>query len=58
MRLRLQASDYPIDGVAILHGDTPDLLLLTVRLPAEMHDLASHIIRQVEHDYAERRPTR
>jgi len=58
MTLRLQASDCPVDGVAILQGDTPDLLLLKVRLPAEMHDLTSHIIRQVEHDSAKRRPTR
>jgi hypothetical protein len=39
--------------VAILQGDTPDLLLLTVRLPPDMYDLTSHIIQQVERDDAE-----
>ena len=46
----LKTSDYPAVGVAILQGDTPDLLLLTVRLPPNMADLASGIIQQVERD--------
>jgi len=48
----LQPSGDPIYGVAILEGDTPDLLLLTVRLPPDMHDLVSKIIQQVEREDA------
>jgi hypothetical protein len=47
---RLQTNDYPIDGVAILQGQTPDLLVLTVRLPSDMNDLTLHIIQQIERD--------
>ena len=54
----LKMNDYPIDGVAMLEGDTPDLLQLTVRLPPGMHDLTSQIIQQLERDHAERRPAR
>jgi hypothetical protein len=54
---RLKANDYPINGVAILRGP-PDLILLAVRLPSEMHDLTSQIVQQVERDNAERRPAR
>jgi len=54
----LEMNDRPIDGVAILQGPTPDLLLLTVRLPPEMNALAPLIIQQLERDNAERRPTR
>jgi len=49
----LQTSDYPIDGVAILHGETPDLLLLAVRLPPDTNYLTSPIIRQIEGEAAE-----
>jgi hypothetical protein len=49
---RLQASDYPISGVAILQGEEPDLLFLAVRLPPGMNDLALPIIQQVEGDDA------
>jgi len=49
---RLLASDDPIDGVAILQGQTPDLLLVSVRLPPDMSTLTSHIIQQVERDRA------
>jgi hypothetical protein len=48
----LQSGDGPIDGVAILLGTTPDLLLLTVRLPPGLHDLAPPIVRQTERDDA------
>ena len=40
----LQADEYPINGVAILEGQAPDVLILNVRLPPDMNDLASHII--------------
>ncbi len=49
---RLQKTDDPIDGAAILQGETPDLLLLAVRLPPDIDDLKSIIIRQVERDSA------
>jgi len=49
---RLVQNDEPIDGVAILRGETPDLFLLSVRLPAELSDLTSQIIQQVERDSA------
>ena len=47
----LQPNDYPISGVAILQGQAPDLLISMVRLPPDMNDLTSHIIRQIEHDH-------
>jgi hypothetical protein len=50
--LRKNAS--PIDGVAILIGKTPDLLLLSVRLPPDLTALTVEIVRQAERD-AERR---
>jgi hypothetical protein len=46
----LKTNGSPIDGVAILIGQPPDLLLLSVRLPAELTGLAPVIIRQVEDD--------
>jgi hypothetical protein len=49
---RLRASDDPIDGAAVLQGPTPDLLLLTIRLPSNLNDLTSAIIRQVERESA------
>jgi len=42
----------PIEGVAILIGQIPDALLLSVRLPPDLKGLASTIIRQVERDAA------
>jgi hypothetical protein len=45
---RLKKNAYPIRGVAILIGDTPDLMLLAVRLPPDLTDLASPIIQQLE----------
>ena len=44
MTSRLQSNEDPIDGVAILQGQTPDLLLLSVRLPSDMKALRSQII--------------
>jgi hypothetical protein len=49
---QLKQSDEPIDGVAILQGETPDLLLVTVRLPPEVNELTSQIIQQVERESA------
>jgi hypothetical protein len=40
-------NDDPIDGVAILEGRNPDLLILRVRLPRELRDLAPVIIRDL-----------
>jgi hypothetical protein len=48
----LKQNDAPIAGVALLEGETPDLLLLTVRLPPDLNDLTSQIIQQVERDSA------
>jgi hypothetical protein len=44
---RLKANDDPIDGVAILEGQTPDLLMLRVRLPLKQRDLAPVIIQEL-----------
>ncbi|HEX5226570.1 MAG TPA: hypothetical protein VFW44_02620, partial [Bryobacteraceae bacterium] len=44
---RLKAGDEPIDGVAILQGQTPDLIMLRVRLPPEQRDLAPVIIQDL-----------
>lgn len=46
----LKKGDAPIDGVAILVGDTWDLLMLSVRLPRELAALAPVIIHQTELD--------
>lgn len=46
----LKKNSNSIDGVAILVGQTPDLLLLSVRLPADLTGLTSSIVLQVEHD--------
>jgi hypothetical protein len=46
---RLQASDYPVNGVAILQDQAPpDLLFLAVRLPPDIRYLTSHIIQHLE----------
>lgn len=46
---RLQKSDSPISGVAILFGkEEPNLLRLWVRLPPETGNLAELIIQQTE----------
>jgi hypothetical protein len=48
----LKKNDSPIEGVAILVGPTPNLVLLSVRLPPSLSGLTSAIIRQVERDSA------
>jgi hypothetical protein len=47
---RLIKSGHPIRGVAILVGETPDLVHLAVRLLPDLSDLASPIIQQLEGD--------
>jgi hypothetical protein len=47
---RLKKNGTPISGVAILTGQTPDLVFLAVRLSAGQTDLTSAIIRSVETD--------
>jgi hypothetical protein len=49
---RLRKNDEPINGVAILVGETPDLALLSVRLPQNRSDLKSAIIHQLERETA------
>ena len=44
---RLKANDDPIDGAALLVGQTPDLLMLRVRLPLKQRELAPVIIQQL-----------
>src|SRR6185437_13400413 len=47
---RLLKSDSPICGVAILFGEEPSLLQLSMRLPSESSDLAQLIIAQAERE--------
>jgi hypothetical protein len=44
---RLRANADPIDGIALLEGQTPDLLMLRVRLPPEQRDLSRVIIQEL-----------
>ncbi len=44
----LPKNENPIDGVAMLVGDTPDLVLVSIRLPSDLTEFTSTIIRQVE----------
>jgi len=44
----LRKSSDPVEGVAILHGPTPNLLLLAIRLPPDQSRLASTITTQFE----------
>jgi hypothetical protein len=46
-RSRLIADSLPIRSVAIVDGDPPDLLALTVKLPPEAHDLLPAIAGQL-----------
>jgi hypothetical protein len=49
---RLQKSDIPICGVAILFGEEPNLIQLSVRLPSESSDLMQLIVDQTEREAA------
>jgi hypothetical protein len=46
----LGKNDSPVVGTAILIGDPPDLLLLSMRLPPELARLTPVIVREVERD--------
>jgi hypothetical protein len=50
----LLKNDSPICGVAILTGPSPDLLLLSVRLPSDETGLTNTIIPQLERDAKKR----
>lgn len=50
----LAKNDDPIEGVAILVGEAPDLLLLSARLPRELRRLAPAIVRELELEAAHR----
>lgn len=47
---RLLKNGDPISGVAILLGEEPNLVQLSVRLPANLQNLASAIVKQVEQE--------
>jgi hypothetical protein len=47
---QLKQDEEPIEGVAILQGETPDLVLLAVRLPGDAIDLSPEIAQQSEND--------
>lgn len=46
----LKQNGSPIEGVAILSGDPPDLILLSVRLPKDLAGIAPAIVQQVERE--------
>ena len=50
----LKKNGSPIDGVAILSGQPPDLILLSARLPKNIAELAPVIVRQVEREISRR----
>ncbi len=50
----LRKNGNPIDGVAILVGETPDLLLLSVRLSGDSTGLVRAIVSQVEEEASHR----
>jgi hypothetical protein len=50
--ISLKKNGRPIEGVAMLVGQPPDLVLLSVRLPPNLRGLTATIIRQVEADAA------
>jgi hypothetical protein len=45
---RLKKNDSPIDGAAIIVGDPPNLIQLSMRLPSGFEDIDATIIHQVE----------
>jgi hypothetical protein len=47
---RLKKNTSPISGVAMLLGQAPDLVQVSVRLPSNLADLATPIIQQGERD--------
>lgn len=55
-RSHLLATSEPIRGTAILVGNTPSLLSLAIRLPANDNDLTSVIIQQTERNASSPQP--
>jgi hypothetical protein len=53
---RLVKNHRAIHGVAILVGQTPDLIYLSMRLPVRFAGLESSVIQQVEYDAASEAP--
>jgi hypothetical protein len=49
---RLAAGASPIDGAAVLQGQTPDLVFLAVRLTPDLQGLSPAIVQQFEADAA------
>ena len=49
---RLQKNDSPISGAAVLFGEEPNLVQLSVRLPRQASDLTQFIIQQSEREVA------
>lgn len=49
-RYWLSGSDTPIDGVAMLKGEAPDLVLLEVRLSPDQDELTKAIVHDTERD--------
>jgi len=52
----LKKNSSPIDGVAILSGTPPDLILLAVRLPQKLARFTPVIVGQVEREASSRAP--
>jgi len=48
----LRKNGSPIEGVVILNGEPPDLILLSVRLPREHRELAPVVVRHFEREVA------
>ncbi|MGD0868870.1 MAG: hypothetical protein ABSB88_04920 [Bryobacteraceae bacterium] len=46
----LLSNGDPLEGIAILNGEPPDLIFLSVRLPQDLVALAPVIIREVERE--------
>ena len=47
----LKRNGDPIQGVAILSGKPPDVVLLSARIPRDTRGLATEIIRQMEREF-------
>ncbi len=50
----LKQGNSPILGVVVLLNETPDMLLVSARLPPELNGLSAAIIHQAEHDATQR----
>jgi hypothetical protein len=47
---RMKPGSDPVQGVAMLTGPTPDLLVLAVRLPGALQSLAPAIVQEIQQD--------